>query len=103
MVTVIDDNNIALCAIVTVAMQFTFFLIAYGCKFDKVTDFAGGTNFVVLALLTFLLAQVSFSIMLLLENAFSRLNFMCKEIQIKVLDYLKWCVHCDSIITRTPL
>lgn len=58
MVTIIDDYNISLCAIVTVAMQFTFFLIACSCKFDKVTDFAGGTNFVVLALMTFLLAQV---------------------------------------------
>lgn len=57
MVWVIDENNLALCAIVTVAMQFTFFLIACSCKFDKVTDFAGGTNFVILALLTFLMAQ----------------------------------------------
>lgn len=53
----VDENNLAICAIVTVAMQFSFFLIACTCKFDKVTDFAGGTNFVVLALLTFLLAQ----------------------------------------------
>ncbi|KAL4217606.1 hypothetical protein ACF0H5_022348 [Mactra antiquata] len=57
MVTVIDDYNITLCALVTIAMQFTFFLIACSCKFDKVTDFAGGTNFVVLAVMTFLLAQ----------------------------------------------
>merc|ERR1711997_236853 len=40
----------------TVAMQFSFFLVACTCKFDKVTDFAGGTNFVVLAVLTFFLA-----------------------------------------------
>lgn len=53
-----DDNNLAICAVVTVAMQVLFFIIAYACKFDKVTDFAGGTNFVVLALLTFSLAQV---------------------------------------------
>ena len=39
-------------------MQVLFFIIAYACKFDKVTDFAGGTNFVILALLTFALAQV---------------------------------------------
>ncbi|KAK7114825.1 uncharacterized protein [Littorina saxatilis] len=52
---ILDENNLAICAIVTVAMQFSFFLIACTCKFDKVTDFAGGTNFVVLALLTFLL------------------------------------------------
>jgi len=56
-----DDNNLAICAVVTVAMQVLFFIVAYACKFDKVTDFAGGTNFVVLALLTFALAQ-TFSI-----------------------------------------
>ena len=54
-----DTNNLAICAIVTVAMQFSFFLVACSCKFDKVTDFAGGTNFVVLAVLTFCLAEVS--------------------------------------------
>ncbi|XP_013409993.1 uncharacterized protein LOC106173404 isoform X2 [Lingula anatina] len=53
----IDENNLTICAVVTVGMQLVFFLIAYGCRFDKVTDFAGGTNFVILALLTFLLAQ----------------------------------------------
>ncbi|XP_020623579.1 uncharacterized protein LOC110061093 isoform X1 [Orbicella faveolata] len=52
-----DTNNLAICAIVTVAMQFSFFLVACSCKFDKVTDFAGGTNFVVLAILTFFLAE----------------------------------------------
>lgn len=52
-----DTNNLAICAIVTVAMQFSFFLVACTCKFDKVTDFAGGTNFVVLGLLTFFLAE----------------------------------------------
>ena len=58
MVWVLDERNLALCAIVTAGMQFSFFLVACSCKFDKVTDFAGGTNFVVLALLTFLMAQV---------------------------------------------
>lgn len=56
---ILDENNLAICAIVTVAMQVMFFLVACTCKFDKVTDFAGGTNFVVLALLTFLLGYVS--------------------------------------------
>jgi len=51
-----DTNNLSICAIVTVGMQFSFFLVACTCKFDKVTDFAGGTNFVVLAVLTFVLA-----------------------------------------------
>ena len=59
MVVVLDDNHLAICAIVTVLMQFVFFLIACSCKFDKVTDFAGGTNFVVLAVLTLVLSGVS--------------------------------------------
>ncbi|EDO46489.1 predicted protein [Nematostella vectensis] len=52
-----DTRYLALCAIVTIAMQTSFFIVAASCKFDKVTDFAGGTNFVVLAILTFCLAQ----------------------------------------------
>ncbi len=53
-----DDNNLAIVAIVTVAMQFIFFLIAFACKFDKVTDFAGGINFTLVAILTLCLAEV---------------------------------------------
>jgi len=52
-----DIHYLGLCAIVTVAMQLSFFAVAAICKFDKVTDFAGGTNFVLLAVLTFSLAQ----------------------------------------------
>ncbi len=54
-----DDYNMILCAIITVGIQATFFVIAATCKFDKVTDFAGGTNFVVLALVTFFVGGVS--------------------------------------------
>jgi len=54
---VLDDNNLAICALVTIGMQFAFFIVAATCKFDKVTDFAGGSNFVVLAVLTFFLAE----------------------------------------------
>ncbi|ELT93744.1 hypothetical protein CAPTEDRAFT_162704 [Capitella teleta] len=50
-----DENNLLICAIVTIVMQFFFYIITCTCKFDKVTDFAGGTNFVILALLTFFL------------------------------------------------
>lgn len=53
----VEDDNLAICAIVTVAMQFSFFIVACTFKFDKVTDFAGGTNFVVLAILTMCLAN----------------------------------------------
>ena len=32
-----DTNNLAICGIVTIAMQMAFFLVACTCKFDKVT------------------------------------------------------------------
>merc|ERR1712193_79029 len=51
-----DENNLLICALVTIGMQLSFFIVAATCKFDKVTDFAGGTNFVVLAVLTFILS-----------------------------------------------
>ncbi|EKX46820.1 hypothetical protein GUITHDRAFT_86513 [Guillardia theta CCMP2712] len=47
-------------AAVTAAQQIIFFIIAAYFKFDKVTDFAGGTNFVLVSLLTFLWAQSFF-------------------------------------------
>ena len=62
MVTVLDENNLALCALVTVGYQTLFFIIACSCKFDKVTDLAGGSNFVVLAVMTMVLAGVSCSV-----------------------------------------
>lgn len=54
-----DSDNLALCAIITVAMQLCFYFVACTCKFDKVTDLAGASNFVVLALVTFGLSGVS--------------------------------------------
>ena len=57
-----DCDNLALCLLVTIVMQLSFYIIACTCKFDKVTDFAGGSNFVILALLTFGLSGVSFVI-----------------------------------------
>ena len=54
-----DSDNLALCAVITVAIQMTFYLFACSCKSDKVTDFAGASNFVVLALVTFVLSGVS--------------------------------------------
>mmetsp|Transcript_36393 Transcript_36393/g.71079 ORF Transcript_36393/g.71079 Transcript_36393/m.71079 type:complete len:297 (+) Transcript_36393:124-1014(+) len=40
---------------VTVLVQLSFFIVAAYFEFDKVTDFAGGTNFVLLAILGLLL------------------------------------------------
>ncbi|KAG6549943.1 hypothetical protein Mapa_008454 [Marchantia paleacea] len=50
-----DGIFLGITAGVTVLYQFSFFVVAAGFKFDKVTDFAGTTNFVVIAILTFLL------------------------------------------------
>ncbi|XP_039029048.1 uncharacterized protein LOC120163107 isoform X1 [Hibiscus syriacus] len=50
--TVIDSHFLALTAIVTVGYQLFFFVVTALLKFDKVTDFAGSTNFVIIAVLT---------------------------------------------------
>jgi len=52
---VLDAYYMGIVALVTVAQQLFFFIIAAYFKFDKVTDFAGGTNFMLVALLTLLL------------------------------------------------
>ena len=49
-----DPYGLLTTAAVTAVYQLSFFIVACGCKFDKLTDFAGGTNFALLALLTFL-------------------------------------------------
>ncbi|KAF3437190.1 hypothetical protein FNV43_RR19943 [Rhamnella rubrinervis] len=50
--TVIDSHFLGLTAIITVGYQLLFFIITALLKFDKVTDFAGSTNFIILAILT---------------------------------------------------
>ena len=57
-----DQNLLLLTAIVTISYQLIFFFIAAYFKFDKVTDLAGGTNFVILALMTFSLGAVEYPI-----------------------------------------
>ena len=52
----------ALCLGVTVAMQCSFFVIAFLCAFDKVTDLAGSTNFIVLGVLTLFLQEQGFAL-----------------------------------------
>jgi len=51
-VRVLDDYYLAITFLVTVTFQLFFFSIAFTLKFDKLTDFAGGTNFILLAILT---------------------------------------------------
>lgn len=52
MSTVLDERLLALTAIITIAYQFSFFIVTYLLRFDKVTDFAGTTNFLLLAIVT---------------------------------------------------
>ena len=53
---VLDQYYLAITLLVTIAYQLFFFSIAWTLHFDKLTDFAGGTNFVVLAIITLALS-----------------------------------------------
>jgi steroid 5-alpha reductase family enzyme len=61
MVFVLDGRYLAITALLTLAWQFGFFIPAALLKFDKVTDFAYGTNFFALALFTFFLAETFYA------------------------------------------
>ncbi|KAH9939930.1 hypothetical protein B0H21DRAFT_872274 [Amylocystis lapponica] len=56
-VHVLDHFYLAITLLVTVAYQLLGFAIAWTFQFDKITDFTGGSNFFVLALLTLLLGN----------------------------------------------
>jgi len=47
-VHVLDDYYLGITAIITIAYQMSFFVIAWFCQFDKVTDFAGNGSIVLL-------------------------------------------------------
>jgi len=47
-----DEHFILVSLLITVCMQLSFFAIAYKLQIDKVTDFAGTSNFLVLAIFT---------------------------------------------------
>ena len=50
-----SDEALGITLGVTIAYQLFFFFIAAYFKFDTVTDLAGGSNFVVIAVLIFVL------------------------------------------------
>ncbi|CAH0521796.1 unnamed protein product [Peronospora belbahrii] len=47
-----------ICLGTTIIMQCSFFVVAYTCQFDKVTDLAGSLNFIVLAILSLVVQNV---------------------------------------------
>ena len=88
----LDEHLFVFCLLVTVGMQLSFFGVAYTCQFDKVivlpakrlqtrppmasltlvphqvTDFAGGTNFTLLAVLTLVLTDTYYTRQLLVTG-----------------------------------
>lgn len=57
-VNVLDYDHFAISGIVVVGLQTLFFIFAALFQEDRITDFAGGVNFMVVALLTFFLGQI---------------------------------------------
>jgi steroid 5-alpha reductase family enzyme len=60
-VRALDNYYLGITALVTVAYQLVGFSIAFTFKFDKLTDFMGGTNFVWLAILTLGMSRTTFA------------------------------------------
>ncbi|KZS94436.1 DUF1295-domain-containing protein [Sistotremastrum niveocremeum HHB9708] len=60
-VHVLDKYYLAITLLVTVGYQLSGFAIAWTLQFDKITDFTGGSNFFLLALLTLLIGQTFYA------------------------------------------
>ncbi|KAF8885038.1 hypothetical protein BD779DRAFT_1535159 [Infundibulicybe gibba] len=56
-VYVLDKYYLALTLLITTAYQLLGFAIAWTLQFDKITDFTGGSNFFLLAILTLLIGN----------------------------------------------
>lgn len=48
-----NSTLLAPAALITIVIQLSFFIIAYYLQIDTFTDFAGTSNFIVLALLSY--------------------------------------------------
>lgn len=57
----LDGYHLVITLLITIAYQLFFFTIAFSLKFDKLTDFAGGTNFLVLAIITLSFSGVHYA------------------------------------------
>lgn len=58
-IEILDKWHFAVSGIIIIVMQIFFFTIAAAFQFDKITDIAGGVNFIIVALSTYYLGQVS--------------------------------------------
>jgi len=55
MIHIIDDYNLVLTLLICLIWNLFFYIIAAYCKFDKVTDMAYGTNFIVVVIVNLVL------------------------------------------------
>ncbi|KAJ3568148.1 hypothetical protein NP233_g5903 [Leucocoprinus birnbaumii] len=60
-VHVLDRYYLLLTFLITTGWQLSGFAIAYSLKFDKITDFTGGSNFFILALVTLLIGNTFYA------------------------------------------
>ena len=58
-IQVLDRYYLSITLLVTFAYQLIGFITAYTLQFDKLTDFMGGTNFILLSILTLAFASTS--------------------------------------------
>ena len=88
-VHVLDDYYLAFTLLITIAYQLFFFSIAFSFKFDKLTDFAGGTNFVVIAIITLAFSAAKDNARNIVVSLFIMV-WGCKST-------LEWSVNCAGL------
>jgi len=60
MIKLIDDYYLVISLILCCGWNLSFYAIAACCKFDKVTDLAYGTNFILVSIITLVLSETYF-------------------------------------------